>query len=230
MSLLAGIVGSGLRNLVSTTVTAESGAITGSGSFTVPAGSAGQLIVAIHTAFKLNGTISAPATPSGYTSLASYSASGSYFSSRISYKILTITEASMTFPSVTNAEASTGITYAFTPASGTFTGVSLAQQSGFTYLSSGTWTNSSVSAVADSICIGVASVYNDNIGFSLASFPQPRDTENVAAITDSINNLYILSVSAGKVYTSPTEVLFGATASSANPSLTNLIRLTPTLS
>ncbi len=227
MSLLVGILSSAGLGPINTSITGYSGGQTGSNSFTLTGADTGQLYVVIHTAVKANGGLSAaPDVPSGFTSIASYYNSTSWYSARVSYRILSTNLSTVTIPSVTNADAHIANGLVISTNGGSFTGLT-SDTTGFSYLTSGD--PASVSLTIDKgIGIGFYAGYNDTPGTSSTLNATP--SVSIGGAQFAPNPQIFLNSGRAKVFNESTAVTYDINGSAINPILSTLISLTPTIS
>ena len=174
MTLLSGIISSAgvvaVPNL-NTTLSTVTSASSSSTALSITGASNGQLYILLHAGYNPSGISTAPATPSGFTSLSSYAASGSIVSFRLSYKILTSNESTYTLPSVSGATAQTATAVRVSTLSGTFTGLSLSNSSGYSYGSTTTISNQLDYSIND---IGISLIsYTPATPGGGSNFPTP---------------------------------------------------------
>lgn len=216
MSLLAGIVGSGGPPRLSSTITTQNVTSTNSNALTITGANANQIYILVHCAYNSTTSITAPTTPTGFSSIAS--SANNKIVSRVSLKRLTSNEASFTLPSVTSAESQIAYAFIYTPTKGTSTGSSSAE-SGFTYTTGGADpVAEELNISADSIALGfIASTDTD---FSIATNYGGTQSSAIAG------NLYF-QFGTNVLSSSLTPATFDATINSGE-SLINLISTTVT--
>lgn len=228
MSLLAGIIGSaGKAPNLNTSITTQTQRSNTTSGMTITGANSGQLYILCHDAYNSSGISAAPATPTGFTSLSSYAQSGSIFSFRLSYKILTSNEATFTLPSVSGANGQQAIGLVIDTLSGSFTGLSLENSLGYSYLNDDE-VSATLSANVNTILIGYVALYPAGGAGGGTLLPSPSAFVNTISGGPSFGD-YSISLKAKNYTTSAndtwTEGRIGATTL-----LTNTFALKPTFS
>lgn len=191
---------------------------------------AGQLYILLHNAYNSSGIATAPATPSGFTSLSSYGQSGSIFSFRLSYKILTSNESTFTLPSVSGAGGQVATGLVISTLSGNFTGLSLESSVGYSYGSSNT-ASGNLTTDVNSILVGFG-LLNDGIastgGGNLPSPSVGAGNTGISSGGTMFGDYY--SVVHAKNYTDSGNDTWSASRTSSTTMLFNTFNLKPTFS
>jgi len=228
MNLLTGMMSNyNTVNNLNTTITGYSQNSNTTSGITITGANSGQIYVACHYAYNSSGISTAPSTLSGFTSLSSYAQSGSIYSFRLSYRILTSNQSTFTFPSVsgTNGQIIFGLVY--TPLSGTATSLNLASEVGYNYSTSSTTVSGEVSPRAGDISIGIGALY-PNTGAGGSTFPSPRLDLAIASGGAALGDY--LGVLASKVSTSSESISWFLSGSGSTTTLSNTFVLRPTFS
>jgi hypothetical protein len=227
MTLLAGIIGSTQEtpnlNTSITNYTVRNNTTSG---LSITGANAGQLYVLCHNAYNSGGMSVAPATPSGFTSIDSYLFSGNMFSFRLSYKILTSDEATYTLPSVSGADGQVAVGLVINTLSGSFTGLSIENQTGYVY--------TAAAGVSPSIAVDVNNIL---IGFGLlhpftsgggSNLPSPSVSSATVAGGPTQGDYF--SVVNAKNYTTSATAAWNYSGDTTTTVLTNTFVLKPTFS
>jgi hypothetical protein len=231
MSLLSGIIsGASLETPnLNTSTTSYVVANSSSSSVSITGANSGQLYILCHNAYNPSGISSAPATPSGFTSLSSYAASGNIFSFRLSYKILTSNEFSYTLPSVSDATGQVATGLVVSTLSGGFNGLSVQNSLGYTYASSSNGSGD-INASVNNIVIGFGLFYLFTGGGSGINLPSPSVGAAQTAIAGgAVGDLYY-SVVHAKNYTTSDTASWQQSITGATATLYNTFALRPTFS
>lgn len=228
MSLLAGIISAAQESPnLNTTITSYSERSNTTSALTITGANSGQLYILCHNAYNSSGISSAPATPSGFTSLSSYAQSGNVFSFRLSYKILTSNEATFTLPSVSGAAGQVAAGFVVDTLSGTFNTLSLSQETGYTYSNSITASGTLNYRIND-IAIALGLFYPQISGGSGTLFSSPRAFVNITA--GGASNGDYFSQNQAKAFSTVTSASWSFSVSDATASLSNTFALHPTFS
>lgn len=173
MSLLAGIIGQTKETPnLNTSITSYTERINSTSAMTLTGANSGQLYIVCHNAYNSSGISNAPATPSGFTSLSSYAESGSIFSFRLSYKILTSNDATYTLPTVSGANGQVATGLVISTLSGSFTGLSIENSADYLYTASSSVIGNLATDI-NNILIGVGLLYPGTGGGSGSNLPSP---------------------------------------------------------
>jgi hypothetical protein len=217
MNLLTGIISrSGLSP--SKTIASQTTSSSSSSGLTITGANATQLYVLIHSAYNATTNLTAPSTPSGFTSLTS--STNNRIVSRISYRILTSNTASFSLPSVTNASEQTAVAFIYNPINSTFSSVQFSEV-GWTY-QTGDPSEISLEIGPAEIAIGVLSTPVLSYGYSTNLSNKIEDVT-----TGTFSTSVVTDVS--PLISTPDTARFNAGDSGA-AILNNLCRLKPIFS
>jgi hypothetical protein len=183
MSLLTGIIGSTIPQTLSVTNTYDVSS-TGSGGMSITGASAGNIYVLVQTVLKANdGASGGIASPSGFSGDGIFTFPGR-FSYQISYKYLTSTEATISIPSVTNAQAQTAVGFVISDVNSSYTSLSNPVND-YGYLTSGDPAQLSTSVIFNDIAIGSFVVLDDASASFNGSIVDPFDAVGLKSVTSS---------------------------------------------
>jgi hypothetical protein len=229
MTLLSGIVGSSYvipetpnLNTTMTSYTVRSNTTSG---MTLTGANAGQLYIVCHNVHNVSGISNAPNTPTGFTSLSSYSQSGNMFSFRLSYKILTSNESTITLPSVSGSTGQVGVAIIVNTLSGSFSGLSVENESGYLYQNNNTVVGN-LNTDVNNIFIGFGLFYPGGGGGGGTTLSTPRIFSAITSGGEAQGDYS--SITLAKAYESTSSASWSWNEASATTVLSNNFVLKPT--
>jgi hypothetical protein len=216
MNLLTGILGSGnLGGRMSTTINKVSATNTSSSSLSITGASTNQLYILLHSAYSSSTNLTAPSTPSGFSSI---TVSGNNkIVSRISATVLTSNIASFSLPSVSNAQSQIAIGFIYTPTTGVPKQTNTVE-SGFAYYANGADPVEQIVNSVDIQDILVSFVGSSSPSFNTSSNWTPTQSETLI-----VNGLTVIVQTA--VAEQTTNASFDVNTSTGD-SLVNLFKST----